>query len=371
MSAMTAVVVRTGRSSYGELRRTESWAKLFRASGAICHEVTILDRTTTRPNLAGVGPVLLGSRVPEVLVWDAAGVLEKVRRFEPDVVVLQTARTYQPLLASGPWVTVLDLVDRLSLSYRQRAGLSRGPRSLAYAALARSHASFEAAAYHAVPRVVAAGRSDAAALGARWMPNLVDPAACPVHRGPREFDAVFFGSLGYRPNVEALEWVAEATPSSRGLRLLIAGHAPSDRVRGLCRDQRWVLEENYPANEWLADRATLAIAPLRSAAGIQNKVIEAAMVGLPQVVTSPALAGLATDFPACVSDTAEGFVDQIEGLLADEQERRRLTHAAWAHTRDNYTVDAWVPALWDLIEADRGGERPSFVEPRKVSSGTP
>ncbi len=369
--SLTAVVVRTGRSSYGELRRSQTWAKLFRAAGGECHEIKFLERGSARVNLHALGPVLLGNRVPEVMVWDGARVAEKIRALRPDVVILQTARAYQPELLDGPWVTVLDLVDRLSLSYLQRSALCRGPRALAYASLASAHAGFEASATHAVGRVVAAGRSDAAALGARWFPNLVDPAPCPANRGAREFDAVFFGSLGYRPNVQALDWVASGKPERHGLRLLVAGHAPSDHVRELCADHGWVLEENYPDNAWLADRASVAIAPLRSAAGIQNKVIEAAMVGLPQVVTSLALAGLESSFPARCADTAVEFVDCVAELLGSGDECRQLSRDAWAHTRDRYTVDAWVPALWDLVEAGPDRDRPRFTSAPLIAGRVP
>ena len=355
-----AVVVRTGRSSYGEMRRTETWARLFRASGGECRQVTFLSHDTAGLNLAAIGPVALGNRVPETLVWHDDRVAKKIRAIAPDVVVLQTARAFQPELLDGPWVTVLDLVDRLSLSYLQRSALSRGPRSLAFAALASAHAGFEASAIHRVERVVAAGRSDAAALGARWIPNLLDASSRPTFHTEPPYDAVFFGSLGYRPNIDALEWLASGHPKRHGLRILVAGSAPTDYVRQLCISNDFALEENYPDNKWLGEQAREAIAPLRSAAGIQNKVIEAAMIGLPQVLTTSALAGLAANFPARVSDTADGFVDAIADLRVSEDDCRLLADEAWVHACDTYTVDGWVPSLWDLVEATPGQTRPRF-----------
>ena len=66
--------------------------------------------------------------------------------------------------------------------------------------------------------------------------------------------------MGYRPNVEALEWVASGRPERHALRLLVAGHGPTDQVVELCAEHGWVLEENYPDNQWLAERAEVAIA---------------------------------------------------------------------------------------------------------------
>ena len=89
-------------------------------------------------------------------------------------------------------------------------------------------------------------------------------------------------------------------------------------------------------------------------------ISRAAMVGMPQVVTSPALAGLAVDFPARVADTPDAFVAHMVDLVREDATGRDLAVSAWGHTRDHYTVDAWVPALWDLVEGGRT-DRPAFL----------
>jgi len=252
----------------------------------------------------------------------------------------------------GPWITILDLVDRLSASYAQRAQLSGGVRSRLFCYLARTHREFEGWAAANLERVVAAGRSDAEHLDATWIPNLIDPSHRPRSSRRKPYDVVFFGSLGYRPNVEALNWLAEGYPAAYELKVLVAGHAPSDEVRNLCQERGWALAEDYPSNHWLAEQATVAVAPLRSTAGIQNKVLEAATMGLPQVVAPAALAGLHEGFPALVADSPGEFVRSVLELVADAPQRRKLAEDAWAYAHKHYTTDAWVPTLWRLVEAE-------------------
>ena len=353
MSALRAVIVRPGRPAYGEIRRTQTWLRLFRAAGGEASDIGFLNRQSLGPSLRDPYRLVRGEIVPEAVVWNGPRVAEQVRALEPDVVVLQTARSYRPELVDGPWVPILDLVDRLSMSYRQRAGLaSNGAKRRLLTLLAAAHERFEGTARDRVDNVVAAGWGDAAHLGATWIPNLVDPSRRPGQVTGKPFDAVFFGSLGYAPNVEALRWLAEGRPTAADLRVLVAGHAPTDEVRNLCRKRGWKLVEDYPSNHWLASQASISLAPLRSTAGIQNKVLEAASLGLPQVVTPPALAGLADGFPAVVAETPAAFVARARSLVDDLAGQARLADDAWAYAHEHYTVDSWLPTLWQLVNPD-------------------
>ena len=72
-------------------------------------------------------------------------------------------------------------------------------------------------------------------------------------------------------------------------------------------------------------RAAIAVAPLETARGVQNKVLEAVAAGLPAVVTPAVFEGLPEAVrPACrVARSAEAFADQIRELLCLSAERRR------------------------------------------------
>ncbi|MGB1506783.1 MAG: hypothetical protein ACPHDT_15005, partial [Acidimicrobiales bacterium] len=214
----------------------QTWLRLFRAAGVEASELGFL-----RAANIGVTPkdVLRLKRhevVPEAAIWRGGPIRKQLEKLAPDVVVIQTARSFRPEIAAGPWLTILDLVDRLSMSYAQRASLSSGPKSALHSVLSRTHRSFEANAWRFVPNVVVAGRTDAEFLGATWVPNLIERSNRPQSMATKPFDVVFFGTLNYLPNVEALRFLAKADTAANGLSVLIAGHDPTDEVKAICRN---------------------------------------------------------------------------------------------------------------------------------------
>lgn len=379
------------------MRRAETWCRLGAAAGYQVVEVTLRQpgrslaasaytRLTPRevPALAAeLGAVATGRAVPEALIWSGSGLRAHLDTLAPEVVVTQTARAHREQIVDGPWVTVIDLVDRLSRSYRQRAHLGRGVGARLLPLLAASHDRFERHLIRpgspaGIP-VVTAGQAEAAALGVRWIPNLVEvdppppagsgsePPSCWPSRQPH--DAVFFGSLDYLPNIEALRWLArgqaQAGPGVPPFRLLVAGRRPTPEVAALAVDRGWTLRPDYPSGTWLVTQARVAIAPLRSTAGIQNKVLEAAVWGLPQVVTPAAMAGVGLDFPARVVDGPAELARAVRSLADHERAAHDLSVRARAHVAQHFTVDAWVDTFERLVAgARRPGSEPVSPRPR-------
>ncbi len=116
--------------------------------------------------------------------------------------------------------------------------------------------------------------------------------------GQREpHTVVFTGVMDYEPNIDGVLWFVDACwPRIRAAfadaRFLVVGNRPAPRIESLHGNDGievtgWV-KETTP----YFDRAGVAIAPLRLARGIQNKVLEAMSMGLPVVATPQAAQGL-------------------------------------------------------------------------------
>jgi glycosyltransferase involved in cell wall biosynthesis len=83
--------------------------------------------------------------------------------------------------------------------------------------------------------------------------------------------------------------VREAVPNAQ---FSIVGSRPGDAVRALARQPGVVVTGSVPdVRPWLA-HAACAVAPLRIARGIQNKVLEAMAMARPVVVTPQAAEGI-------------------------------------------------------------------------------
>lgn len=164
-------------------------------------------------------------------------------------------------------------------------------------------------------------------------------------------DCVFVGALDYRPNIDAAVWFAEQVwPGVRerhpSVRFRVVGRNPSPVVRRLGRIP------GVEAVGAVADvrpylRNAVAVAPLRIARGLQNKVLEAMAAGLPVVASPAAAAGLAVT--AGVQLVEARSVDEwrleLCSLISSPGDRACLGHAARRFVEQSHD---WVGCLGDF-----------------------
>jgi sugar transferase (PEP-CTERM/EpsH1 system associated) len=109
---------------------------------------------------------------------------------------------------------------------------------------------------------------------------------------------VFTGAMDYWPNVDAVQWfVRHVWPALRRqfpqLLFYIVGSAPVPAVTALARVAGVVVTGKVPDIRPYLAGAALAVAPLRIARGVQNKVLEAMAMGKTVLATPQALEGIA------------------------------------------------------------------------------
>ena len=114
---------------------------------------------------------------------------------------------------------------------------------------------------------------------------------------PKISTFTFTGTMDYPPNVEAVVWFArEILPLIRRAipqaRFFIVGNNPSDDVKRLGKLEGVTVTGGVPDVRPYVFHATAAVAPMRIARGIQNKVLEAMAMGKPVIVTVGALEGI-------------------------------------------------------------------------------
>jgi glycosyltransferase involved in cell wall biosynthesis len=137
--------------------------------------------------------------------------------------------------------------------------------------------------------------------------------------------------MNYPPNVDGAVWLAkEIWPRVRrsrpDARLELVGSHPAAAVRSLADAAAGVtVTGSVPDVRPYLWRAAVAAAPLRTARGVQNKVLEAVAAGLPIVTTPVVIDGLpAAVRTACASaDSAGQFADHLVSALAKSPEGRR------------------------------------------------
>ncbi len=131
---------------------------------------------------------------------------------------------------------------------------------------------------------------------------------------------VFTGAMDYWANVDAVTWFAEAvfpqlSKNYPTLKFYIVGSKATKEVIALANDRVIVTGTVDDIRPYIA-HAKLAIAPLRIARGIQNKVLEAMAMGKYVIATSAAMEGIFGNetLDVCVGDEVNILVKHLQGL---------------------------------------------------------
>lgn len=236
---------------------------------------------------------------------------------------------------------VFGLESRLVRAYE--AGVWRdfdrtvliGPKDLAAVA--------EACRAEGVPEI------DAAAGNVVWGPHGVDTERMSPRPevAVRPDSVVMTGAMRYPPNAQGALWLAaEAWPRIRAARpaatLAIVGRDPPPEVMALNgRDGIAVTGTVPDPADWTA-AAAVCVAPIRAAAGLQNKLLEYMAMGRPVVATTAANEGIGAvpGRDLVVADGAEAFAQAVTGLLDDPLRAETLGAAGRAFVTANWTWEA-------------------------------
>ncbi|MCA1197379.1 TIGR03087 family PEP-CTERM/XrtA system glycosyltransferase [Sphingomonas sp. R647] len=179
---------------------------------------------------------------------------------------------------------------------------------------------------------------------------------------------VFTGQMDYRPNIEGVTWFVETIlPHIRlrhpNARFAIVGRKPTDAVRALAKHPGVsVTGEVADVRPWL-QAASVVVAPLKLARGVQNKVLEAMAMARPVVASRAAATGIDHGGTIEVGETVGEIADAVTRILSDPKTGAEFGALARQRVIDHYSWDARLSVLDDLIglrgRNDRRLERPA------------
>jgi polysaccharide biosynthesis protein PslH len=281
-----------------------------------------------------------------------AGLQRAVADFRPDAVVVVglDALPYFPAISGA--MRIWYAADEWVLHHLSQVQLS--PRTI------REHVS--AAAMKGVYE-----RAHRSVIDRAWVVTEADRRAMSVVAGMREIDilpngvdaeffrpgtepvedrtAVFWGRLDFGPNIQALEWfcrkvwprVRQAVPDAK---FTVIGFQPTDEVRRLVEAAGVSLHANVRDLRATARRNAVAALPFVSGAGIKNKLLEAAALGLPILCTPMASRGLRGSPPLVTASSPDEFATALVALWADAPRRAQLGTAIREWVVQNHTWTA-------------------------------
>jgi glycosyltransferase involved in cell wall biosynthesis len=270
-----------------------------------------------------------------------------------DVVWFSTARSYHWTGRPDFGPTIVDLDNLEDVKARLRAdllveqaragGASGSVRSRLAWFQARLNAGdwrrFQRSVAAQVERVVIASELDAARSGLsnvtvveNTYPRPELPAGNPGATQPSV--VLFQGQLGYPPNIDAANWLAQAiAPRIRqafpATEIRLVGR-PGENVSELHRPGVVTVVGEVPSMLEELGRATVAAVPLRYGSGTRVKILESFAHRVPVVSTTLGAEGLDVEdgVHLLLADDPEEFASATVRLLRDPSLRIRLAEAA-------------------------------------------
>jgi sugar transferase (PEP-CTERM/EpsH1 system associated) len=228
---------------------------------------------------------------------------------------------------------------------------------------------FEALACRAYDRVVAVSPDDRRALEhiapqARItvVPNGLDteeyaPLEAQAPPGPPR--VVFTGQMGYRPNVDAVQWFCEAIwPLIQArvpeVQFQIVGRDPPPQVQALGEHPGIEVTGAVPDDRPYIGHADVYVLPMRFGGGIRFKLLQALSMGR-AVVSTPlgaeGVEGLLDRKHLFLAEAAAAFADDVVHLLSQPEERARLGTAGRSLVQAHYDWRTLVPRFATAIDA--------------------
>lgn len=194
------------------------------------------------------------------------------------------------------------------------------------------------------------------------IPNGVDYTYfSPIPENHEKDSLVFTGAMDYLANVDGvLYFRKEILPKIRKkipeARLYIVGRNPDKRVCKLAKEDKNILvtgavEDIRP----YLSKASVFVAPLRIARGIQNKVLEAMAMGIPVVATSAAFDGIQAvpGESLFVEDDPQKFANRVIQLIKDPLLREKISRNARKTIEIQYDWARSMSHLENLLEGLR------------------
>jgi len=280
-----------------------------------------------------------------------------LRRFRPDVVQIESPF----LLSYARGIDARVVLRSHNVEFRIWEGLARTEpnpfRRFALSRVASSLRDYELRTINTLDAIIPISESDAADFRTLGCTVPMHVVPCGVRRPTTSYDALggstvgFIGSLDFRPNIQAVDWILTklwplVVERVCDAKLLIAGSSPPERLRP------FVLADIEDANAFLQD-VSVFIAPLFAGGGMRIKVLEAMAMGKPIVATALGAGGIDVthDHDILLAEDASSFADAVVRLLREPDTASRIGAAARETVINRYESDALARGLLRFYES--------------------
>lgn len=275
---------------------------------------------------------------------------EVEERFEPENLYSVTVR---PLfnIDKSKKPLVVDLIDSLGLNFFRRSASSNFIKKYLLAYEASRILNFERSVAQRAKQCFVVSHVDRAYIGLNGinvLPLGIDFNQFEKkHCFNQEPTIVFGGNMFYQPNIEAALWFVNNCWSDVKIlvpeaRLVIAGNNPVPEIKSLEIDPKITVTGRVESMAAVINACQVAIAPMQSGSGMQNKILEAMACAVPVVATSIGLGDIKAihNQDILIGDTPEAIVELVVFLLKNKNNRIKIGEAGYQYVREWHQWEA-------------------------------
>ncbi len=339
---------------------------------SFCESVTVISLNPRAARLSSIKALLLGRPLSFQYFHDTrmSAAIRELRKkpLSAEIAFSSSMAPYIEKPVEGR-KRIVDFCDADAEKWRGYAEESKGPMKLIYAREAKTLARKEIDIANWCDASFAISSEEAAIFNARsgmmktvatfsngvdgvyFDPHAIETSDTPQH------DCVFTGAMDYRANVDGvLHFARHIWPAVRSARpdatFAIVGANPAPAIAALHgNDGVTVTGRVEDIRPWLAG-AKIAVAPLRVARGVQNKVLEAMAMTKPVVASAEAMTGIAAPRDAALTaETDDAMAASILALLEDAPQCDRMGRAARHFILTHHQWDHALKPLEDKLTA--------------------
>jgi glycosyltransferase involved in cell wall biosynthesis len=289
-------------------------------------------------------------------------------RWKPDMTVINYWYLYKlsRMIAGGRKVLLTHDLDFLKYAEEEDRSGSR-PADIISGRRYRRQTELELSAYRCFRRIITVTESEADELKrflkepdkiVRTLPMAMDLKLFDTESGMREKNLILFMGVFYSDfNSDALSYFmedifVEIISRMPEARLDIVGPGADPEVAASYGEKVTVLGRVGDIRDYLR-RASVMVLPLRFAAGVRIRMLEAAAAGLPVVSTSTGVRGLdiTSGEEYIEADEPVEFAESVVRILEDEELAERIGRGARKWAEDRISISSYPERLGIMLKA--------------------
>lgn len=191
--------------------------------------------------------------------------------------------------------------------------------------------------------------------------NIFTPS--PTDDNKKTVKLIFLGRMGYSPNIYAVMWFAKnCFPAINRdfpqTKFVIAGADATKEIINLGNEQNIEVTGYVESMTNILSQADIAVIPMQSGSGMQNKILEAMACGLPVVTTTLGLGMIQAinGESILVADTIDEFIAAVNSLIENESKRREIGQNGRKFVETHHSLSsaaAKIESIYESILVDK------------------